>query len=129
MDVQTFHEEMPYLNHLDISLNNIENGRAEGFMPVDQTKSWDSENIAAHGGALFSFADALGGAALRSVIDHPTPTVDMRIDYFSAARDDVTGYAEILKRGKTTSTVDVTIESANGEQVAEARGVYKVSPP
>ncbi|MFB6186136.1 MAG: PaaI family thioesterase, partial [Halobacteriaceae archaeon] len=77
MDIQTFFEEMPFAQLLNIEITTVEDGYAEGELPMRQELSWNTDELIAHGGVVFTLADTVGGAALVSKVDQPVPTIDM----------------------------------------------------
>ncbi|MFB6072065.1 MAG: PaaI family thioesterase [Halobacterium sp.] len=125
MDVEAFFEEMPFADLLGVDVTEAGDGHAEGRVTVTQELSWHSEDVKAHGGVTFTLADTVGGAALVSLVDQPVPTVDMRIDYLAAGSGDLRAEADVVRRGSDVGVVDVAVYDEHGEQVADARGVYK----
>jgi acyl-coenzyme A thioesterase PaaI-like protein len=49
----------------------------------------------------------------------------MRIDYLSAGTGDLRAEADVVRVGGDVGSVDVDVYAADGEHVAQARGVYK----
>ena len=125
MDIEEFFEGMPFADLLGVEVTDVEDGHAEGRVEVTQELSWHSERVKAHGGVTFTLADTVGGAALVSLVDQPVPTVDMRIDYLAAASGDLTAAADVVRCGSDVGVVDVEVFDAEGEHIADARGVYK----
>ncbi|WP_232686344.1 PaaI family thioesterase [Halobacterium zhouii] len=125
MDVEAFFEGMPFAELLGVEVTEAADGHAEGEVAVTQELSWHAEEVKAHGGVTFTLADTVGGAALVSLVDQPVPTVDMRIDYLAAASGDLTASADVVRCGSDVGVVDVTVFDEDGEEVADARGVYK----
>lgn len=124
MDAESFFDSMPFTDLVGVELVELGDGHAVGELPLTGDVSWNPDGDVAHGGAVFTLADTVGGAALVSLVDQPVPTVDMRIDYLSAATEDLRAEAEVVRRGDDVGTVDVTV-TAGDAHVAEARGVYK----
>ena len=118
-------DEMPYANHLGIELTAAEDGRAEGRLSLSAEHSSVPGRTIAHGGVAYSLADTVGGAAVISLHGTPTPTVDMRIDYLVPGTEDLRATAEVARNGESVAVADVSVVDADGERVAEARGVYK----
>lgn len=82
-----FMEALPHAKALNISLDQLGDGRAEFSMPYDERLVGDPETGVLHGGAVSALLDSACGAA---VIAHPdngggTATLDLRIDYMRAA--------------------------------------------
>ncbi|MFB6253578.1 MAG: PaaI family thioesterase [Halobacteriaceae archaeon] len=127
MDIQTFFEEMPFAQLLDIEITTVEDGYAEGELPMRQELSWNTDELIAHGGVIFTLADTVGGAALVSKVDQPVPTIDMRIDYLNAATGDLYAEGKTNRVGGDVGTVSVEVLDEENTEVAIARGVYKTS--
>jgi uncharacterized protein (TIGR00369 family) len=125
MDVDAFFEGMPFADLLGIEVTEAADGHAEGRVTVTEELSWDADDVKAHGGVTFTLADTVGGAALVSLVDRPVPTVDMRIDYLAVGAGDLHAEADVVRRGSDVGVVDVAVFDESGEQVADARGVYK----
>ena len=125
MDVDAFFEGMPFADLLGIEVTEAADGHAEGRVTVTEELSWDADDVKAHGGVTFTLADTVGGAALVSLVDRPVPTVDMRIDYLAVGSGDLHAEADVVRRGSDVGVVDVAVFDESGEQVADARGVYK----
>ncbi|MFB6254377.1 MAG: PaaI family thioesterase [Halobacteriaceae archaeon] len=127
MDIQTFFEEMPFAQLLNIEITTVEDGYAEGELPMRQELSWNTDELIAHGGVVFTLADTVGGAALVSKVDQPVPTIDMRIDYLNAATGDLYAEGTTDRVGGNVGTVSVEVVDEENTEVAIARGVYKTS--
>jgi len=127
MDIESFFENMPFADLLGIELTEAEDGHAEGYLEMRQELSWNEDTVMAHGGVTFTLADTVGGAALVSMVDQPVPTIDMRIDYLEAGTGDLHAEADVVRLGGDVGAVDVVVESEDGTQIADVRGVYKTS--
>lgn len=126
MDIEAFFEGMPFASLLGIEITDCADGHAEGHLQMREELSWNEDRLMAHGGVTFTLADTVGGAALVSLVDQPVPTIDMRIDYLSAASGDLYAVADVVRCGQDVGTVDVDVFSAEDDTlVADARGVYK----
>ena len=125
MDIEAFFESMPFARLLGVELTDVGDGHAEGRIEMREELSWNADRVMAHGGITFTLADTVGGAALVSEVDQPVPTIDMRIDYLSAGTGDLRAEADVVRVGGDVGSVDVDVYAADGEHVAQARGVYK----
>jgi uncharacterized protein (TIGR00369 family) len=126
MDVESFFEGMPFASLLGIEVTECADGYAEGTVEISEELSWNEDRMMAHGGVTFTLADTVGGAALVSMVEQPTPTVDMRIDYLSAGTGDLRAEAEVVRCGSDVGVVDVEVYAVDeAELIADARGVYK----
>ena len=79
-----------------------------------------------HGGAVFGLADTVGGFAIRAMGEFACTTCTSTIDYFSPTLNTakLIGRAQVLKRGKRMSTVEVTIYNDKDKPVAKLLGRY-----
>jgi uncharacterized protein (TIGR00369 family) len=127
MDIESFFENMPFADLLGIEVTEAADGHAEGSLEMRQELSWNEDTVMAHGGVTFTLADTVGGAALVSLVDQPVPTIDMRIDYLEAGTGDLRAEADVVRLGGDVGAVDVVVESEDGSQIADVRGVYKTS--
>ena len=126
MDVEAFFEGMPFAKLLGVEVTECEDGHAEGQLEMREELSWNEDRLMAHGGVTFTLADTVGGAALVSLVDQPVPTIDMRIDYLSAATGGLYATADVVRCGDDVGTVDVEVYAAEDDTLlADARGVYK----
>jgi uncharacterized protein (TIGR00369 family) len=126
MDIEAFFEGMPFAKLLGVEVTEATDGHAEGYLEMRDDLSWNEDQRMAHGGVTFTLADTVGGAALVSMVDQPVPTIDMRIDYLSAATGDLYAEADVVRCGDDVGTVDVEVFAAEDDSLlADARGVYK----
>lgn len=115
----------PYYETLGIEITAIDDGTAEGRLPVEESVSAAPDAPVAHGGAVASLADSVAYWAVSSANDFAvTPTIDLRMDYLAPATSDLRASATVVRNGDQVGTVDVDVE-ADGEAVATARGVFK----
>lgn len=115
----------PYYETLGIEITEIDDGHAEGRLPLSESLSAAPGDPVAHGGAIASLADSVGYWAASSANDYAiTPTVDLRVDYLAPARADLHAEATATRNGENVGNVDVELE-AGGQTVATARGIFK----
>lgn len=125
MDTSDSFSGIPFAEHIGIEVTRAEEGVAEGHMRMTDEISSNPNRHIAHGGATFALADTVGGAAIVSMVNFPTPTIDMRIDYLAPVTDDIEAHAEVVRKGNTSAVVDIEV-TQDGEDVARVRGVYKL---
>ncbi|WP_411966201.1 PaaI family thioesterase [Haloferax sp. YSMS24] len=126
MDIEEFFESMPFAQLLGVEVTDAVDGHAEGHVEMREELSWNADQVMAHGGVTFTLADTVGGAAIVSEVDHPVPTIDMRIDYLRAGTGDLRAEADVVRIGGDVGTVDVDVYATDDETlIATARGVYK----
>ncbi|WP_227378169.1 PaaI family thioesterase [Haladaptatus halobius] len=114
----------PFQRMLGLEVVSATDGHAEVTLKLEQWHSSMEDQLVAQGGVVFTLADFAGGMALVSLIDHPIPTIDMRIDYLKPATEDLRAVGTVLRDGSGSGVVDVTVKDDAGP-VATARGVFK----
>lgn len=78
-----------------------------------------------HGGIISTLIDVAGFFAVYRLLNHPVPTVDLKIDFLRPARaSDLLATATLVKLGRTVSIADVTVKDAEGKEVAIGRGLF-----
>lgn len=125
-----FINEMPLSQFLGIEIREATNGHASGRLPFQEELTFETgDGAVVHGAASFALADNVGAAAVMSHFEEPQPayTIDMRIDYLSAATDDLTAEAEVLRFGSVVGVADIVVEDADGEPIVVARGSYRTA--
>ncbi|MFB6142700.1 MAG: PaaI family thioesterase [Halorientalis sp.] len=125
MGIETIFEHMPFTNLVGIEITAVGDGHAEGRVEMREELSSMPGGKVAHGGVTYSLADTVGGAAVMSVTEDVSPTVDMRIDYISPATDDLVAEADVVRAGGSVAVVDIDVWDADDHHVASARGVFK----
>lgn len=124
----SYYESRPFLDHIGIEVTKADGGMAEGKIELREYHSWSPNNTIVHGGVTYALADTVGGAAVVSLNQGVTPTIDMRIDYLSPATgNQLAAKAEVVREGSSTSHVDVSVMDGDHTPIAECRGVFKTS--
>ncbi|MFB6155611.1 MAG: PaaI family thioesterase [Haloferacaceae archaeon] len=125
MDIEAVFNGMPFADLLGVEVTAASEGHAEGRLELTADHSSIPGRVVAHGGVAYALADTVGGAAVISLHQRATPTVDMRIDYLSPATEDLLAEADVVRNGSGVAAVEVTVSDVEGAHVADARGVYK----
>jgi uncharacterized protein (TIGR00369 family) len=82
-----------------------------------------------HGGILAALVDLTADWAMIRKLGRPAPTVDMRVDYHSAAKKgDLTCKGQIVRMGSQFSCAEASIHDADGKLIASGRGTYSTTP-
>jgi len=129
MDVATIFEFMPFANHLGIEVTEAADGHAAARLTLDPALSSTPETLVAHGGVTSSLADTVAGAAVMSLYEMPTPTIDLRVDYLAPATTDLVAEAAVIRDGGSVAVATVEVRDVDGRHVADARGVFKTGDP
>lgn len=127
MGVLEYFNRSPFRELVGIELTEAADGHAEGRLELAEKHSSTRAGLVAQGGVTYTLADSVGGAAVISLYEVPTPTVDFRIDYLRPATDDLYATADVRRDGDETALVDVEIRDSAGTPIADGRGVYQTS--
>ena len=83
-----------------------------------------------HGGVLAALVDLGADWAMVKRLGRGVPTIDLRVDYHSAALPgDLTVRGKVLRMGGQFSTAEAQVLDAQGKLVASGRGTYFTAPP
>lgn len=78
-----------------------------------------------HGGAIASLVDITGHAAIAIQTGCTVPTIDLRVDYISAATDrELIATGKAVSVGRSVGRADVEIRGDDGRLVASGRAVF-----
>ncbi len=117
----------PYWQLLGMELLDYKQGWALVKLPFD-TKLTNPTGIA-HGGAIFSVADAAAAMAAMGTVeqDELVTTIEMKINYVKPfIKGEITGEAKIVYKGTTTALGDVDVRNENGELIAKGQATYMI---
>jgi uncharacterized protein (TIGR00369 family) len=83
-----------------------------------------------HGGILAALIDLAADWALVKQTGRGVPTIDMRVDYHSAAMPgDLIARGKVVRSGSQFSTAAAEIFDKDGKLIASGRGTYLTAPP
>lgn len=125
MELTALFNQTPFVEHLGIEVTEASEGYAEARLPFSDELRSHSHGSVAHGGATYALADTAGGAAVISLEEDVSPTVDMRIDYLAPATSTLTATAEVIRHGSSLSMAHIEIFDEDDTRVATAQGTYK----
>jgi uncharacterized protein (TIGR00369 family) len=119
----------PFVGHLGMRLESIEDDRARLVMPYRPELATIGDVV--HGGALSALVDTAAMAASWSAHDTSEPlrgtTVGLSVDFVAAARgQEVTAHARVIRRGKSLCFCDVDVTDPDGGVVAKGIVTYKL---
>jgi len=129
------YDEHGFLSWLDVSLEELDHGRAVLSMPYDERLTnpamVTSGERTLHGGVIATLVDTAGGTALRTTLDDPTTeflaTTDLDVRFLQAAQGDLTCTAEVVRAGSVVGVFDAIVESDDdAREVAIGRGTYRL---
>ena len=83
-----------------------------------------------HGGVLAALLDLGADWAMVKRLGRPVPTIDLRVDYHTAAMPgDLTVRGKVVRMGSQFSTAEAQVLDAEGKLLASGRGTYFTAPP
>jgi len=119
--------DIPFWALLGMEVVDVKKGWAKVRLPF--SRKLTQPDGYAHGGAIFSPADASVAIALLGLIDRSETllTVEMKINYIKAVQDgEIVAEAKIVHKGKKTALGDVEVRNADGELVAKGLATYMI---
>ena len=103
---------------------------------IELTATWredwvvNPERRYTHGGVLAALVDVAADWALIRRTGRGVPTIDLRVDYHSAAMPgDLTARGKIVKFGSQFTTSEAHVFDSQGKLLASGRGTYFTAPP
>lgn len=103
---------------------------------IELTATWREEWVVnperryTHGGVLATLVDLAADWAMIKKLGRPVPTIDLRVDYHSAAMPgDLICRGKILKVGNQFSSSESFVFDAAGKLLASGRGTYFNAQP
>ena len=103
---------------------------------IELTATWREEWVVnperryTHGGVLAALVDLTADWAMLKKVGRPVPTIDLRVDYHSAAMPgDLTVRGKVVRMGSQFSSSEAFIFDAQGKLLASGRGTFFNAPP
>jgi uncharacterized protein (TIGR00369 family) len=103
---------------------------------IELTATWREEWVVnperryTHGGVVAALIDLAADWALIRRTGRGVPTIDLRVDYHSAAMPgDLTARGRIVKFGSQFATCEAQVFDREGKLLASGRGTYYTAPP
>jgi uncharacterized protein (TIGR00369 family) len=125
--VRELYGRIPFHRENGVEVLAVTPRRAETKLPFDESLVGNPDLQALHGGVISSFVDLTGAAVFVGQCQDYTPTVDLRVNYLSAAgRRPLYANATIERSGGSIGVAHVEVESGD-EVCATGTGVYKLS--
>jgi len=83
-----------------------------------------------HGGVIATLIDLAADWAMFARTGRGVPTIDLRVDYHSAAMPgDLTARGKVVRFGSQFSTSEARVFGQQGKLLASGRGTYLTAPP
>ncbi|MBA3031078.1 MAG: PaaI family thioesterase [Desulfobacteraceae bacterium] len=142
IDKNTFEEIAPnfrnallnkgHINHrfwqlIGMELTDVKKGWASVRLPFDP-KLTQADGLA-HGGAIFSAADAAVAMALIGMIDRNSTmvTLEMKINYIKPfTQGEILAEAAIVNKGSRTAVGEVDVTNQEGQLIAKCIATYMI---
>lgn len=103
---------------------------------IEITATWREEWVVnperryTHGGVLAALIDLGADWAMVKKLGRAVPTIDLRVDYHSAAMPgDLTIKGKAVRLGGQFSCAEAQVLDAQGKLLASGRGTYFTAPP
>ncbi len=103
---------------------------------IELTATWREEWVVnperryTHGGVLAALIDLGADWAMVKKLGRAVPTIDLRVDYHSAAMPgDLTIKGKVVRLGGQFSCAEAQVLDAQGKLLASGRGTYFTAPP
>src|SRR5579871_959686 len=129
-DVQKLLSRGPFHQWLGLKVIAVSEGT------IELTANWREEWVVnpdrgyTHGGVLAALVDLGADWAMVKKTGRGVPTVDLRIDYHSAAMPgDLTVRGKVVRMGGQLSTAEAYVYDAQGKLLASGRGTYLTASP
>jgi uncharacterized protein (TIGR00369 family) len=127
--VEAFIPHSPHAAALGISIEQIEDDRAVLAMPFKEELVTMGDVV--HGGAISTLIDTAATVAAWATDEVPESpagaTVALSINFVSAARSaDLRAEANVVKRGRRLSNIEVRVTDPDGKLVAHGIATYRL---
>jgi uncharacterized protein (TIGR00369 family) len=103
---------------------------------IELTATWREEWVVnperryTHGGVLAALIDLGADWAMVKKLGRAVPTIDLRVDYHSAAMPgDLTVKGKVVRFGSQFSCAEAQVLDSQGKLLASGRGTYFTAPP
>ena len=129
-EIQARFERSPFISFLGLVVLEADHdkGRVKMRMPMRPEFERQANADQIHGGIISALIDTAGDYALIMTAGVGIPTINFRTDYLSPAKaGDLIAVAEVRKRGRSISVVDIEIRDASNKLIALGRGTYSTA--
>ena len=128
--VQAMIERGPYHKWLGLKVTALQDDGIE--IKATWREEWvvNPDRRYTHGGILAALVDLTADWAMVGKLGRGVPTIDLRVDYHSAAMPgDLICRGKVVRMGGQFSTAEAHIFDAAGKLLASGRGTYFTAPP
>jgi uncharacterized protein (TIGR00369 family) len=128
--VQTMIARAPYHQWLGLKVTAVHDDGIELIATWREEWVVNPDRRYTHGGVLAALVDLTADWAMIKKLGRPVPTIDLRVDYHSAAMPgDLTCRGKTLKIGSQFSSSESFVFDAMGKLLASGRGTYFNAQP
>jgi uncharacterized protein (TIGR00369 family) len=128
--VQTMIARAPYHQWLGLKVTAVHDDGIELIATWREEWVVNPDRRYTHGGVLAALVDLTADWAMIKKLGRPVPTIDLRVDYHSAAMPgDLTCRGKTLKIGSQFSSSESFVYDATGKLIASGRGTYFNAQP
>ena len=119
----------PYMRFLGLRMIRSERGLVEIQLPFREEFIRGDGSDWLHGGVVSALVDIVGDYAVITELGPGVPTIDLRVDYHSAAMPgDLTVRGKVVRMGSQFSTAEAQVFDQAGKLLASGRGTYFTAP-
>lgn len=118
-------DSVPFREVVGHEIIEAEDGHAIAELEITEQLSMQRGELIAHGGVICTLADAAAAAAVNSVGEPPTPTMDLRVDFLAPANGHLTATATLDRATRDIGFASVEVRDESDELVAKASGTFK----
>lgn len=125
--IEVCHSRSPYWQLLGMELLDMKNGWAKVRLPFENKLT--NPTGTAHGGAIFSIADAAAAMAAMGTVEkgESVTTIEMKINYVKPfVSGQIIAEARIAHKGATIALGDVDIFNEKGDLIAKGQATFMV---
>jgi uncharacterized protein (TIGR00369 family) len=124
--VRELYDRIPFHRTHGVEVLAVTPEQAETKFPYDESLIGNPNLEVLHGGVISSLVDLTGAAVFIGEHEDYTPTVDLRVNYLSAAgKRPLYANATVERSGTSIGVAKVEVESGD-EVCATGTGVYKL---
>lgn len=115
----------PFNRWLGLAIRGLTEDEIEIALPWREELISNPEARNTHGGIIAALIDVAADFMIGAKLGAPVPTVDLRVDFHSAAMPgDLLARGRIVRLGGTNSVAEAVVVDGAGRLIASGRGVY-----
>lgn len=120
-----FNEEVTFSKYIGAEVSEVEPGRAELYIDVDDVHQNGAGTL--HGGVYASLIDTAMGLSVLSLVGVRSATIQMDVHFLgSVSGGRITCRSEVVHRTRRTATAEAKVRDTEGNLVAMGTGTFRV---